>query len=99
MIGLGLQKSNHGTEAVRAISLLPALLGYPRGFHYSDSNGRFVDWAYLFEKNTFYSGSQSIMDVGLFSRITLFKFPFIFSYGHNFKENKNCFYFGSNLNF
>lgn len=61
--------------------------------------GVFVDWAYLFEKNTFYSGSQSIMDVGLFSRITLFKFPFIFSYGHNFKENKNCFYFGSNLNF
>ncbi len=61
--------------------------------------GVFVDWAYLFDDHTFYSGSQSIVDVGIFSRITLFKFPFIFSYGHNFKEDKNYFYFGSNLNF
>ena len=37
MIGLGLNKSSYGAEAARAVSLLPALLGQHRGFHYSDS--------------------------------------------------------------
>jgi anaerobic selenocysteine-containing dehydrogenase len=42
MIGLGLQKSASGAEAVRAVSLLPALLGQHRGYYYTNSRGRFV---------------------------------------------------------
>jgi anaerobic selenocysteine-containing dehydrogenase len=37
MIGLGLQKSTHGAESVRAVSLIPALLGVHRGFYFSNS--------------------------------------------------------------
>ncbi len=38
MIGIGLQKSVHGAEPVRAVSLIPALLGLHRGFYYSNSH-------------------------------------------------------------
>jgi anaerobic selenocysteine-containing dehydrogenase len=35
MIGIGLQKCDHGADQVRAISLIPAILGLHRGFFYS----------------------------------------------------------------
>jgi len=47
MIGLGLQKTLYGAEAVRAISLILALLGLHRGFYYSNSRGWEVDIPYL----------------------------------------------------
>ncbi|MBN2336020.1 molybdopterin-dependent oxidoreductase [Candidatus Bathyarchaeota archaeon] len=40
MIGIGLNKGLAGAESVRAVSLLPALLGEHRGFYYSNS-GRY----------------------------------------------------------
>jgi len=36
-IGLGFQRTLNGGESVRAISMLPALVGHPRGFIYSHS--------------------------------------------------------------
>ena len=42
MIGLGLQKGLTGAESVRAVSLLPALLGSHRGFYYTNSEGRYL---------------------------------------------------------
>lgn len=47
MIGFGMQKSLAGAEAVRAVSLIPALLGIHRGFYYSNSMGWLVNDAYL----------------------------------------------------
>ena len=47
MVGMGLQKSRYGAEAARAVSLLPALLGLHRGFHYSNAQGLSIDWAYI----------------------------------------------------
>jgi anaerobic selenocysteine-containing dehydrogenase len=38
MIGIGLNKGLAGAESVRAVSLLPALLGQHRGFYYSNSS-------------------------------------------------------------
>ncbi|WP_287588065.1 molybdopterin-dependent oxidoreductase [Candidatus Borrarchaeum sp.] len=45
-IGYGLQKQINGGEIVRAICLLPALIGVPRGFYYCNSERDF-DKAYL----------------------------------------------------
>jgi len=47
LIGLGMQKSINGAEAVRAIGLLPAILGMHRGFFYSNDNAYFADIAHL----------------------------------------------------
>ena len=47
MIGIGLQKCAEGVESVRAVSLLPALLGEHRGFYYTNSRGRYIDFGYL----------------------------------------------------
>jgi len=43
MIGIGLQKSVYGADHVRAVSLLPPLLGLHRGFFYSSGQGRYFD--------------------------------------------------------
>ena len=46
-IGFGVQKSRYGAEAVRAISLIPALIGIHRGFYYSNSSAWIYDAEYL----------------------------------------------------
>lgn len=43
-IGYGLQRRIDGGEAVRAISLIPALLGMHRGFYYSNTEGLGIDF-------------------------------------------------------
>jgi anaerobic selenocysteine-containing dehydrogenase len=43
MIGIGMQKSINGSEAVRAISLIPAVVGMHRGFFYSNCQGWYID--------------------------------------------------------
>ena len=43
MIGIGLQKSLYGADHVRAVSLIPSLLGLHRGFFYSSGQGRTID--------------------------------------------------------
>jgi anaerobic selenocysteine-containing dehydrogenase len=83
MIGLGLQKSSQGTEAVRAISLLPALLGYHRGFHYSDSNGRFVDWAYVCGSSLTQKQGNVVNQVSIGPRLESGEFKFVFVLGSN----------------
>jgi len=45
-MGYGLQKQLNGGEIVRAISLLPALVGIPRGFYFCNSERDF-DYDYL----------------------------------------------------
>jgi anaerobic selenocysteine-containing dehydrogenase len=47
MMGIGMQKSLYGAEAVRAISLIPAVLGVHRGFYYSNFQGFYVDMGYV----------------------------------------------------
>lgn len=46
-IGYGLQRRYGGGEAVRAISLLPALIGIHRGFYYGNIDGLKIDIPYL----------------------------------------------------
>ena len=43
MIGIGLQKCDQGADQVRAVSLIPALLGQHRGFFYSSAHAFSID--------------------------------------------------------
>jgi anaerobic selenocysteine-containing dehydrogenase len=51
LIGVGLQKNNDGSEAIRTVSLLPAVLGIHRGFFYSNSPALSVDLDYIQAKH------------------------------------------------
>lgn len=83
MIGLGLQKAAQGAEAARAVSLLPALLGRHRGFHYSDSNGRFVDWAYLNGADLSKNKGKVVNQVSVGDQMEAGAFKFVFILGTN----------------
>jgi anaerobic selenocysteine-containing dehydrogenase len=83
MIGLGLNKSNHGAEATRAVSLLPALLGQHRGFHYSDANGRTTDWNYINGCRLSRKKSKVVEQVSLGQRLKCGEFGFVFVSGSN----------------
>jgi anaerobic selenocysteine-containing dehydrogenase len=83
MIGLGLQKSNEGREAARAISLLPALLGCHRGFHYSDANGRTVNWDYVSGFGLTKKKGRVVNQVSIGRRLASGEFRFVFVLGTN----------------
>ena len=83
MIGLGLNKSSHGAESTRAVSLLPALLGQHRGFHYSDSKGRFVDWEYINGCKMSSRKSKVVEQVSVGPRLDSGEFKFVFIKGSN----------------
>jgi anaerobic selenocysteine-containing dehydrogenase len=81
MMGLGLQKSAAGAEAVRAVSLLPALLGQHRGFYYTNSRGRFVGGVSgeaLAEKRP-----RVVSQISLGRRLADGEFRFVYVYGAN----------------
>ena len=82
-IGLGLNKSSQGAEATRAVSLLPALLGQHRGFHYSDSKGRYVDWVYVNGSKMSGGKSEVVEQVSVGSRLDSGEFKFVFIKGSN----------------
>jgi len=83
MIGLGLNKSFHGAESTRAVSLLPSLLGCHRGFHYSNSRGRFIDLAYLNGSKFASKKHRVVPQVGLGPLLKDGLFKFVFIYGMN----------------
>ncbi|BCU70324.1 molybdopterin-dependent oxidoreductase [Stygiolobus caldivivus] len=47
VIGFALGRTYHGGHAISLISLIPALLGIPNGFYYSNSQGLGIDFNYL----------------------------------------------------
>lgn len=84
MIGLGLQKSSYGAQAARAVSLLPALLGQHRGFHYSDGKGRQIDWDYINGKHQASDiKRKTVSQVSIGKRLKNGEFKFIFVLGSN----------------
>jgi anaerobic selenocysteine-containing dehydrogenase len=78
-IGFGVQKSVHGAEAVRAVSLLPALVGLHRGFYYSNSRGWLVDVAEVTGEKLA-KPSRVVSQVALADAVERGEFRFIFVY-------------------
>ncbi|MFX1563995.1 MAG: molybdopterin-dependent oxidoreductase, partial [Promethearchaeota archaeon] len=83
MIGLGFQKSHQGAEAVRAISLLPALVGLHRGFFYSNSRAYQVDLPYLTGERFTRKKTHIVSQVALGPLIEQGEFKFIFIFNMN----------------
>lgn len=83
LIGFGLQKSAHGAEAVRAVSLIPALLGLRRGFYYSNSRGWLVDLAYLTGEKLAGRRRRIVSQVSLGRLLARGEFKFVFVYNTN----------------
>ena len=81
-MGIGLQKGNNGAEAIRGISLLPNLVGQHRGFYYTNSRGRFIDYDYLNNPNRNFIW-KTVSQTNLASQIQDGDFKFIYVTGTN----------------
>ncbi len=78
-IGFGVQKSAHGAEAARAVSLLPALAGVHRGFYYSNSRGWLFDVSEITGEKLA-KPSRVVSQVSLAELVEKGEFKFIFVY-------------------
>jgi anaerobic selenocysteine-containing dehydrogenase len=83
MIGLGLQKGLHGAESVRAVSLIPALLGQHRGFYYTNSRGRFLNFPYLTGEMASERNRKIVSQVALGGHLEAGDFEFVYVNGMN----------------
>ena len=83
MIGIGFQKSNQGAQAVRAVSLLPSLIGQHRGFFYGNSSGMDVDTKYLTGQSLVGKSPKVTSQVALSDAVLAGEFKFIYVYGTN----------------
>jgi len=83
MIGIGMQKSLHGAESVRAISLIPALIGLHRGFYYTNSKGWNVDLSYLNGQSLTDKKIKVVSQVALGRHLERGEFKLIYIYNMN----------------
>jgi len=83
MVGFGLQKSEQGAEASRAVTLLPALLGVHRGFHYSNAYYRNVDWSHINGQKLSKEGSKVVNQVSIGPRLASGEYKFTYIFGSN----------------
>lgn len=83
MIGIGLQKSLYGAESVRAISLIPALIGLHRGFYYTNSKGWNVDLSYLNGQGLTDKRIKVVSQAGLGKHLENGEFKFVYIYNMN----------------
>ena len=83
MIGIGLQKCAEGAESVRAVSLLPALLGEHRGFYYTNSQGRYIDYSRLTGAALSDRKPNVVSQVAVGERLEAGEFGFVYVQGMN----------------
>lgn len=83
MIGIGLQKSENGADKVRAVSLIPALLGLHRGYYYSNKKAYMVDSAYLSGESLSEKKGEIVSQVALSDAVRRGRFAFLFVYSMN----------------
>lgn len=77
MLGIGYQKQRQGGDAVRAVSLLPALLGEQRGFYYTNSRGRLVDFGALSGDTTLAGAVRIVPQVAVGELLERGEFNFV----------------------
>jgi anaerobic selenocysteine-containing dehydrogenase len=83
MIGFGMQKSFHGAESVRAISLIPALIGLHRGFYYSNNRGWNVNEPYLTGEALTDKNTKVVSQVALGRHLEKGEFKLVYVYNMN----------------
>ena len=83
LIGIGMQKSLHGAEAVRAISFIPAVLGVHRGFYYSNRQAFYVDIPYITGKKLTDKKITIISQIQLGNYLEKGEFTFVYIHNMN----------------
>ena len=83
MIGIGLQKCDHGADQVRAVSFLPAILGLHRGFFYTNGNAFMVDVARISGETLTSKPPRIVSQVALADLVEGGEFKFIYVNGMN----------------
>jgi anaerobic selenocysteine-containing dehydrogenase len=83
LIGIGMQKSIYGSESVRAVSLLPAVVGVHRGFFYSNAQGFPIDYSYLTGESLTNNPSKFISQVAAGSLLEQGTFTFVYIHNMN----------------
>jgi len=83
MIGIGLQKCDHGADQVRAVSFIPALLGLHRGFYYTNGNAFKVDVALISGERLTSKPPRIVSQVGLADLVAGGEFKYIYVSGMN----------------
>ncbi len=78
MIGIGLQKSKNGGDAVCTISFIPTVLGYHRNFFYSNSNAYSVDYSYITGASLTKRNIQVVNQVSLAEKVKENRFKLIY---------------------
>lgn len=82
MMGIGLNKSLQGAESVRAVSLIPALLGESRGFYYTNSRGRYLSGD--LEGRTLTSAAPRVVSqISVGDRLKAGEYRFVYVQGMN----------------
>jgi anaerobic selenocysteine-containing dehydrogenase len=83
MIGIGLQKNERGADLVRAVSLLPALLGLHRGFFYSNAHGLSIDQDRISGRSLTEKAARMVRQVAVADLVDSGAFKFIYVSGMN----------------
>ncbi len=83
VMGIGFQKSIQGAEAVRAVSLLPALIGLHRGFFYTNGAASFVNTRYLSGQGHATPPQVTVSQVALGRAVLDGRFELIYVWGTN----------------
>jgi len=83
MIGIGLQKNDQGADQVRAVSFIPALLGWHRGFFYSNSQSLSIDHERISGRSLSDKAPQIVRQVALADLVKRGAFKFIYVSGMN----------------
>lgn len=83
MIGIGLQKCDHGADQVGAVSFIPAVLGQHRGFYYSNGEAFGINHELLSGKTLTDKYPRIVQQVALPDLIRDGKFKFVYISGMN----------------
>ncbi len=83
MIGIGLQKCDEGADQVRAVSLVPALLGRHRGFFYGNGEAFNVRNAILKGREGSKNGTKIVSQVALADLVSRGAFKLVYVCGMN----------------
>ncbi len=83
MIGIGLQKCDHGADQVRAVSFIPAVLGQHRGFYYSNSEAFSINHGLLSGEALTDKRPRIVPQVALPDLMRDGKFQFVYISGMN----------------
>jgi anaerobic selenocysteine-containing dehydrogenase len=83
MIGIGMQKSLNGAESVRAISLIPPLVGLHRAFFYTNGRAWSIDTSYLTGEALTEKKIKVVSQVALGNLLERGDFKFVYIYNMN----------------